>query len=968
MDRQTFFRIILFALSAFGLLETLFSQSVNLGDPPVLNFTKKEYRAGTQVWSIAQDAEGVMWFGNNAGLVEFDGNHWRVHPLSNRTIVRSVCAGSEGRIFVGGQDEFGYFSPEANGALAYHSLKYLLPADEPNFGDVWNVSVTGDGAFFRTNKQVFRFHDQKLTSLMPHGSSLHFMGDWRGKLMVQDGAHRFFIFENGKLQPLDRPADFNFGTISGILKYSPDTTLVTTINNGIFFFDGNNFVPWKTQADDFLKKNIIFCAAMLPDGKIALGTSLNGLVTLDRKRRIFHHLNKKSGLQNNTLLSLLVTKTGSLWLGLDNGIDFVDIQSPFSTFFPDGELQGTGYTAHIFDEKIYFGTNTGLYAADWKPFYSPEERKRFSKVAHSEGQVWSLAELGGELLMGHHEGAFSVKNGSAEKLSGLMGLWKFVQISPDFAIAGHYNGLAIFKKTASGWAFESTLGGLTESSRLLAKDGGGNIWMAHPYRGIYKIQLKPGQRELSVDFFGKNQGLPSDLGNHLFQMGENVVFTGENGVFEFSETQNSFLPDVNFDRLFGKKTRLRYLKEDKQGNIWYVTDHETGIVLVEINALEKKVRRVPIPELSEKLTAGFQFVFPVDRENVFIATEQGFIHFNPSAYFSKKDTAIRLVLHEVRLKNGPDSLLFGGHRTGAEIPREVRLSAGQNSLVFAFSATDFPGGEFVEYSHFLDGTDREWSAWTSDPQLVFNNLPPGDYVFNVKARNQHGAESAPQLFTFTILPPWYASRLAYFFYFLMLVGSVGWLIVRQQKRFAAEKHGLQKMHEHREEQHQIESRYSEEAINRLKNEKLEAEVEHKNQELASATMHILQKSEILNTIKSALEKLKGKAATAPELEKEIVRIVKLLEHDALTDANWEQFSENFDRVHSDFLKRLREQFDHLSPNDYKLCAYLRLNLSTKEIATLMNISPRSVESNRYRLRKRMSLDTETNLTEFLIRY
>ncbi len=960
MSKPFQIQILLFAFSVFLLPEIAFAQSVNLGAPPVLNFSKKAYKAGTQVWDITQDENGVMWFGNNEGLLEFDGIHWRLHPLNNRTIVRSARAGAGGRIYVGGQDEFGYFAPEPNGTLAYHSLKSLVSASGQSLGDVWNVSVRDDGVFFRTDHQVFRYYDQKLSALFPDGSNLFFMGEWQGKLLMQDGSLRFYVFQDHALRHLDKPADFRLGTISGILQFSPDTTLFTTINNGIWFFDGNHFVPWKTQDDAFLKTNIIYCAGMLSDGKIALGTSLNGLVTLDRKRRIYQHLNKKSGLQNNTSLSLFAPKQGGLWVGLDNGIDFVDVHSPFTTIFPDGELQGTGYTAEVFGGKIYFGTNTGLYATDWAKYYSPDARQHFSMVKHAEGQVWGLNEVAGRLLMGHHEGPFDIQGNTAVKLTNLQGVWKFVALSPDYAVAGHYNGLALFKKTPGGWVFESTLNGLTESSRLLAKDAQGNIWMAHPYRGIFKIRADAAQHNLEVEFFDARQGLPSGLGNHLFQIGENVIITGESGIFNYSSTENRFLPDSNFAQILGPKAHVRYLKQDYQGNIWYATDLETGILRVENTALGKKVHRVPIPELADKLTVGFQFILPVDDQNVFVATDHGFTHFNPAAYFAKKDTALRLVLHEVRLKNGFDSVLWGGHCIDQELPPAIKLSAGQNALFFAFSATDYPGSEFVRYSHYLEGAERQWSEWSGETELMLNNLHPGNYIFHLKARNQHGVEGHIQSFQFQILPPWYASSWAYLCYVLLLTGLVFGIIHRQQRRFAREKRGLVSLH-------QQQTRHSEEAINRLENEKLEAEVRHKNQELASATLHIVQKSEILNAIKDALEKLQTNATTDPKLEREIGLIIRMLEQDARTDADWEQFSHHFDQVHSDFLKRISEQYTYLSPNDYKLCAYLRLNLSSKEIAALMNISLRGVESSRYRLRKRLGLDTEANLTDFLMR-
>lgn len=960
--RTTFFAFLWSLNTAWAL-----AQGVNLGTPPVLNFSKKHFKAGTQTWDIAQDNNGVMWFANNDGLIEFDGTHWRVYPLGNGTIVRSVQACNDGKIYAGGQGDFGYFSPDAHGRLLYHSLRSLLPESEQNFGDVWDIQVHDEGVFFRTDNQVFRWHHEQISALFQPGTSLFFMGLWDNKVLVQDGNLLFYIFENGQFRRLGQPDAFTNGRISSILSLNADTTLITTIQDGIFSFSGNTFEPWKTQDDAFLKTNRIYSAGLMADGKIALGTSLNGVVTLDRQRRIFHHLNKKNGLQNNSVLSLLAIPNGSLWLGLDNGIDYADLGSPFTTIFPDGDFQGTGYAAQIHQGKIYFGTNTGLYATDWKMYYSPGEREKFSRVTNSGGQVWSLNDMDDALLMGHHEGAFSINGLTARKLTNLQGVWKFIRLTPEIAVAGHYNGLATFKKTASGWVFDTTLTGLTESSRILAKDASGDIWMAHPYRGIYRIRTNLALNEVVPEFFNARQGLPSDLGNHLFQLSDRIVFTGEKGVFYFDNEQHRFLPDDNFNKIFGESTRVKYLRQDDNGHIWYATDNETGFLFVESNTLEKKVKRIPIPELADKLTGGFQFILPVDGNNVFVATGQGFIHFNPASYMAK-DPAIRLILQEVRLKNETDSLLFGGHAApGTPFPA-ITLSSDQNTLSFAFSATDYPGGEFVRYAHFLEGAGRGWSEWHAEPDLVFNNLHPGNYTFHVKAKNQHGVESRVLSFSFKIMPPWYASRVAYFFYALLLLAFGTGIIYRQQKRFEQEKQDMQTLHQRREEQHQLQARRSEEAINRLQNEKLEAEINHKTQELASATMHLVQKNEILNSIKGTLAKLKRKVTSSPELNSEIARIIKMLEHDLSIDADWEHFSNNFDQVHSDFLKRLGEHYPHLSPNDYKLCAYLRINLSSKEIASLMNISVRSVESSRYRLRKRLGLDTEVNLTEFLMRF
>ncbi len=955
--------LLLPALLALQYLP-LHGQNLNLGTPPIRNFSKKNYRAGTQTWDMAQDERGVMYFANNQGLLEFDGNNWRLFPLANNTIVRSVCIGKDKRIYVGGQGDFGYFSPNKNGQLVFHSLKDALPESQQNFSDVWDILVREEGVFFRASDRIFLLRGT-VVHVFLSGRALEFLGLLQNKVVVQDANYKLYEFNKNEFQAFGNAALPVAGFITAILPYHVDTQLVTTIKDGIFYYSKSAFGTWKTSSADFLKANRIYCAGLLEDGKIAVGTSLSGMVVLDRQGRIFQHLAKKSGLQNNTVLSIFPDKAGSLWLGLDNGIDLVAINSPFSNIFPDGDLQGTGYALEIFAGKIYFGTNTGLYCTDWKAFYPPEEQHPFQLVANTKGQVWGLNRLGNSLLLGHHEGAFDVRDHLAQKIAELPGVWKFLPISATTALAGHYNGVAFFKKTNAQWHLSGQPKGLSESSRILEKSANGKVWIAHPYRGAYRLDLDTATQNIEIEFFNVKNGLPSDFNNYVFKLGDLLVFAAEKGIFSFDETLKRFVPNEEFNNIFGEKTRVKYLRQDGEGNIWYVAGDEVGVLMVEDKGLEKKVRRRPIPELSGKLVGGFEFVLPVDRRNVFFATEQGFVHFNPSNYFHY-DSSLQLVLHEVRLDDSSDSLIFGGHLMEGAVSPPV-LSHRQNALRFIFSATDYNGSEHVQYAHFLEGAEQGWSDWSHGTKLVFNNLSPGSYRLHLKAKNAHGAQGQEIAYEFEIMPPWYANPFAFSIYALLGLGAVAAMLYRQRRRFDRERRAMQTSHQQREEQHQAFARQSEEAISRLQQEKLEAEVLHKNQELATATLHLVQKSEMLSTIKSALVKLEKNMQAQPTVKKEIQRIVKMVEQDVSLDEDWEHFSQNFDQVHSDFLKRLAEHYPHLSPNDFKLSAYLRMNLSTKEIAALLNISVRGVEASRYRLRKRLGLGTEVNLTEFLMR-
>jgi DNA-binding CsgD family transcriptional regulator len=130
-------------------------------------------------------------------------------------------------------------------------------------------------------------------------------------------------------------------------------------------------------------------------------------------------------------------------------------------------------------------------------------------------------------------------------------------------------------------------------------------------------------------------------------------------------------------------------------------------------------------------------------------------------------------------------------------------------------------------------------------------------------------------------------------------------------------------------------------------------------------MDLIRKNKFLQKIKEDLEKIKK--STSDELLKEKINsLITKIDKDIDHKKQWEVFESAFDEVHEDFLKRLQEKYPNLTPKELKLCAYLRMNISTKEIAPLMNISVRGVEICRYRVRKKLNIDRDQNLTRMII--
>lgn len=941
----------------------------NIGLPIIKNYTKEIYDAGLQNWEIHQDEVGKMYFANNDGLLVFDGVNWQKIQVSNKTIVRSLLIDGK-RIYIGSQGDFGYFIPNKNGELEYHSLLGLFPAQNQVFADVWDMVKNDSNIYIRTTFAIYLFDGKKITTLSKD-KIFQYLGKVNDKTYLIDDERGMSVIKGSRIIPLNGAANsLKDKFVSSILPFSEEQILITTYKHGLFLYDGEKLTSWQIAENKRIISNRINGGVSIDDNRIALGTTTGGVFIIDKKGQVLEHFNIKNGLQSNDILNVFKDAAGNLWLGLSNGIDYIETNSSFSIIEPDGELRGTGYAVKIFDGNIYFGTANGLYQATWKNYYNPFENSRYKLVSNTFGQVWGLDVHKNELLVGHHEGTFRVSGNQAVQISNLPGTWKSIMLkeSEDMLIEGNYSGLNLYEYENGQWAFKTKIENMVEEScRILAEDNYGNIWVAHPYRGVYRVVLSEDRKRVKeIKLYNSKSGFPSDLYINVFKIGEGVVFSGERGIYEYNSRKDRFELSPTWSEIIDSTSRVQRLIEDKQGNIWFVIDGEVGVFWIKDLGVEKNLQKQIFPELTNKLVGGFEHIYPYDDNNVFFPLERGFMHFNPSKYRSY-DSLFHVHLQSVR--QGDTSLVFGGW--SSNFLEKPKFKYFQNSFTFMYSATDYSNFNNSRFQYYLEGLDDDWSAWNDKPSKEYTNLPPGDYIFKVKARNRQGQVSEIKSYEFEILPPWYASRTAITIYGLLFIGLLGGLIFIPRRQFEQEKAILKleqkKTLQQQEDQHQKVVEENQAAIHQLEQEKYQKEIHFKNQELATATMHLVQKGEFLNKLQEALTRIE-KNAKDPHTKKEIRKTIKLFNQQIRIDEDWEQFSKHFDQVHEDFLKRLRESYPQLTPKDLRLCSYLKMNLSTKEIAPLLNISVRGVEISRYRLRKKMELESSVNLNEFMINF
>lgn len=934
-----------------------------IGLPQIVNYSNTTYKGGIQNWDIQQDKNGIMYFANNEGLLTFNGRYWKLYPLPNKTIIRSLKIDTSGRIYVGGQDEFGYFYPDQNGVLKYTSLKPLIPSNYRQFSDIWDIVILKDQVFFRTVEKIFQLKD-KAIKVYPSNEIWDFIGKVNDQLYAQIRGKGLFWFKNGAWQIINEDANLKYNTITAILNFDAETTLITTLKNGIFLLKDHVLTKKITNADNIFKNDRIFCAIQLNNEQFALGTTSAACIIIDKNGNVLQKFSYDEGLQKNNIRSLFIDYDQNLWLGLDDGIDFVAYNSPVKQIFPDKNKQVTGYSTRIFDKTLYLGTSNGLFYSPLSPGIKDisYSKNYFQEVKNTKGQVWSLNEINQKLLLGHEDGAFIIEQNNATSIYGNIGTWLFEAVSSLYPssgiISGTYNGLHNIEFSNSKFTDKGTISGLTEPLRFVHYDQSSNtVWASHPYRGVYKLELSSDRKNIIKQYlFTQKEGLPSTLNNFVFHIKNRIVIATEKGVYEYVSQKNRFVPSDFFKPVF-KDNPLQYLKEDNDGNIWFVSNNEIGVVDYQKSSKSNPFTIVHFPELNSKLVAGFESIYPYDEENIFVGANKGIYHINYLKY-THNVKKLNVLLTEVALFGKKDSIIYEGHTPAIIDSTPVKIKNSLNSLRFEFSSTLFEQQNNIEFSYQLEGFDKNWSDWSAKSEKDYTNLPYGTFSFKVKSRNNLGSETAPVTYTFTILPAWYQTNVAFLVYFLLIVIFLYLLIKWQAKKHIKAQQQLKKLH-------QLDIEKSESEIIQLKNEKLESEVNFKNKELAITTMHLAQRGKLLLRIKEDLYALQKPEGDEKNTEK-IKGLLKLLDETEKSDNDWIQFSLHFDQVHNNFLDTLKQKFPHLSQNDLKMSAYLKMNLSSKEIAQLLGITIRGVEVGRYRLRKKLNLSSEVNLFDYLL--
>lgn len=930
-----------------------------LGKYPIQNFTPTDYKAGIQNIDFAQNRDMTIFVANNLGILSFDGNQWNTHDFKTGKKKRSLTFDPHtNRLYVGSQGEFGYFEENWH----YISLTDIIPEDNKDFDEVWDVFQIDSKVFFCTFQGIYIYDSQSINVLKhKEGLGRSFQAD--GKIFTQSQRGVLYEIEDNQLVQSYQQARTN-QVIAGLI---PE-------NGGYLIFYNSGQIAFTTplgvsskyeELVEALQGTYVNHVTQLSDTRLVISTQTAGLFLYDKQSGNLEPINTTNGLGSNACLRSFQDYFGNLWVGMQNGIALIDINSPMRLINREINIQGSGYEAFNTNEGTYFSTSNGIY------FLANKTTKSIF-LEGTEGPAYSIQEIGGKLYAGHHRGLFLLERGKARHLAPTDGLWKVEQLKSDsrYAIGGTYSGLFLFKiNEAELLEPVQRIRGFNASSRFFEEDRSGKIWAGQYYKGLYQLTLSPDKKETKVLNISEESDSPIQEQIILSKLREELFLSSYSGLYQVTPNQEPLISTSHFSEVIGDQP-VYLFQQDQKNNVHVIAENTVGF-FKQISAGNYQFFPSSLYQLRFHLNNDLLHISMNYPNGVLFSANEGFIHYVPDLEvpFNINNPLIVSRVYSVT----EDSTLYAQKPFEAkpESIAPITVSPQDKVLKIEVEAFQFKDLNNQQFRYFLKGFDEDYGQWTSSTVKEYTNLREGHYEFIAQYQDHLGKIATSQALHLQVKPPFYRSLVAQILYVIGGVLTL-FLISRFQKyRYVqkAQRIEYEKQLELSNKQQKINDleQQKKKELLELKEEKMKSELQHLNKLLATSTMNLVVKNEFIESIKEELNEVQHKGKKI-ETKQALQKIVKGIDTNLRIQDDWEQFEYHFEKVHVDFLARLRKAYPNLTPNEQKLCAFLRLNLHTKEIANLLSISLRGVEVARYRLRKKLGLEKGQNLAKFILEY
>lgn len=754
-------------------------QASEVGLPLFKSYKAKDYNGGTQNWALLQDEQGLLYVGNNVGVLEFDGARWRSLAMPNQSVVRSLAEGNDGHVYVGAKGELGYLD-RARSGLRFVSLREKIPPQHRNFQDIRQTFRSGDAIIFVSRAHLFIYEHQKFTTVASDSGFVKAF-DLGDRIIVNELEHGLAELKGGQLEKLTGTDALIGKSVFVAELLDDDSILLGTRDSGFYRYKDGVLSAWAEQLRIELQDAVVYCSTRLENGAIAIGTVRNGVYLLSPEGQLLARFNKQSGLADDNVRAMLEDSQHGLWLALDNGLARVEASSAISQFRSENGLQGNVLALARHNDQIYAGTSTGLFQLK-----TAEHSAVFTPIAGRNGQIVDLRTINGQLLVATNKGLYRLNDQQLELAADVGQSVKViasVPTAPKQAWLGLQQGLVLVELDATGqWQLRRRYDDITGSVNSLQYDGEGALWVGTQTNGVYRLSAKQ-----QWSHFDVSNGLPSINRTSVGVWHGQLLFATVEGMYQFDSSRNQFTLHPQLGALFHKhQPWIRSPIEDSQGQLWMLTwNNDTGARLagvVDQSGHELRFNSAPLAPLADE---------PIDTilaeadGVLWFAGADGIVRFDPRRL--SKPAALPRPL--IRRLIAPQQTF----EASGNVQQELPLAANNNSIRFEYSVPRFSHGDTPLYQVFLQGNDTVWSEWHSENFRDYTNLRPGHYQFQLKYRNSYGDISDAIPLSFYVAAPWYMQWWAYLFYAITFTAALISLVRWRMSPVLAQNQQLEQM-------------------------------------------------------------------------------------------------------------------------------------------------------------------------------
>lgn len=890
--------------------------------PFVENYSKSHYQGDNQIWNVAQGNDNAMYFANNHYFLRYDGVKWEKYTLPNKTIIRSILA-VDNKIYSGSYKEFGYWVRK-DGKMMYTSISSSTAVfDDKENEEIWKIFTLNHKIYFQSFNSIF-IYDGKSIKKIPFPFLISYCFVIDNHLLIASVNKGVFRLNDTKVEKIKEWLVLDNNVIHSIEKFQ-DKIYVFTQKNGVFVGENGGLYPWKNPLNDLLKRYNINVARFIKNNKLIIGTASKGVFIFDLNSNSYKNINRNNVLINNSILSICDDKEHDLWLGLDNGIAHIEVNSPISIFYDNSGILGSVYSVATTKKGYLMASNHGIFEY---------ENKQLSLIPNTQGQAWNISKINNKYLIGHQEGTFAYENGLVSKLNAINGGWNFIKSNIDNSyLQATYSGVVIYNN-ATELTNNIVVKGLVKPIKQVSQIRKNEIWAADNYRGLYRVLYNDKFETTKVENVTQRCKITNDFGVKIFEFRNQTLFLIQNLWYTYNSISNQLEKDDLFNSNFKNISDIAAIDVNhfivlQQGLLYQIYANENKFIW---NLIQEKYYKGKI--INDNLN-----IFK-SKDNYLLNLDDGFITL-PSKYENLPKVDIK-----IEAFSGENLVL-----SNSKISHNSELRINVISGLF--------GAAKPNLFYKIDNIPALISI--QGGTIVLNNLISSAH--EIAIFHYDGSRySEISNFQFNVAKPWYFSIWMMLLY-LFLIAVISYLYYKWNKIRYIQKLALQEeelKHQNKILEFQL---MAENELNSKEYEKhiLELEVKTKSSEVVGKSLSLAKQSEMLESI----EEILNYQTDFNTLKSEIKKIIKI---NAINKHEWETFEENLNQIHNQFSINLSKEYPSLTAKDIKLCIYLKMNLSSKEIAPMMNISFRSIEIQRYRLRKKLNLTKEENLSKFLLSF